>query len=358
MNEDGADSTRLEPTDTSLRPLSDIAVRDELVWALVEAAPDGIVMVDEAGRIVLLNRQVEDLFGYDRSQLLGRSVEELVPESLRDAHKAHRTGFRAEPQTRAMGSGLTLHGRRRDGREFPVEISLSPLETDDGLLVVAVVRDISDRVEAEARLQRAAQEMRLLEDRERIARDLHDIVIQRLFAAGMSLQGAVSLIEEPDVVERIDHVIDELDETIRELRTAIYGLQSHAVRAGGLREGIMRVIAEERDVLGIEPRVSLDGLVDVVTDDVAEHLLAVLREALSNVARHAEASSVDVSIQADDSVSLRVVDNGVGVSGGSSSGRGLRNMSDRALELGGRYEVRARPGGGTVVEWTVPNPMS
>jgi two-component system sensor histidine kinase DevS len=483
MSEDLASRTRPEPADVSLRRLSDFAVGHEVVSAVVDAAPDGIVMVDEAGRILLVNRQVEDLFGFDRSELLGRGVEELVPERFRNVHRAHRTRFRAEPQTRPMGTGMTLHGRRRDGSEFPVEISLSPLATAAGLLVIAVVRDvtvrveieadarrvhelldaardglfifdrstlrftyvnegaagqvgytreqlltmtplhiapeftesqfrdrlaplasgveesttfttvhrrsdgvdvpvevvvqapaasgqpeggsfvalvrdISDRVEAETRLHQAAQEMRLLEDRERIARDLHDIVIQRLFAAGMSLQGAASIIDEPDAVERIDRVIDELDETIRELRTAIYGLQTHTVRTGGLREGVMRVIAEERDALGTEPRVSLDGLVDVVADDVAEHLLAVLREALSNAARHAQASSVEVSIQVNDAVTLRVVDNGVGLSGGSSSGRGLQNMADRALEMGGRSEVRDRPGGGTVVEWTVPNRMS
>jgi PAS domain S-box-containing protein len=109
-----------------LRPLSDIGLSDELVWGLFDAAPDGIVMIDESGRIVLVNRQVEDLFGYDRSELLGRTVEELLPEGLRQVHKAHRTRYRAEPRTRAMGSDLMLLGRRKDGAEFPVEISLSP----------------------------------------------------------------------------------------------------------------------------------------------------------------------------------------------------------------------------------------
>ena len=137
----------------SLQPLSDAGLTDEGAWALLDAAPDGIIMVDEAGRILLVNRQTEELFGYDRGDLLGRPVDDLLPERLRQIHRADRTRYRVEPRTRSMGAGMTLFGRRADGSEFPVEISLSPMKTDGGLRVVAAVRDITERtkLEAEAR---------------------------------------------------------------------------------------------------------------------------------------------------------------------------------------------------------------
>ena len=119
--------------------LSDRGLPDDAVRAVFDAAPDGIVMADEAGQILMANRQVEQLFGYGRGDLLGRSVDDLLPESLRQVHRAHRTRYRVEPRTRTMGAGLHLLGRRSDGSEFPVEISLSPIKTDDGLRVVAAI---------------------------------------------------------------------------------------------------------------------------------------------------------------------------------------------------------------------------
>ena len=133
------------------------AMDAEAILGLVDAAPDGIVMADEHGSILFANRRTEELFGYGREQLLGRSVEELLPEPLRQVHRAHRTRYRAEPRLRSMGAGLVLFARRADGTEFPVEIGLSPIETSEGLRVVAVVRDVTERVTAE-REQREVRE--------------------------------------------------------------------------------------------------------------------------------------------------------------------------------------------------------
>ena len=123
---------------------------DATVWALVDAAPDGLVMADEQGLVLLVNRKVEELFGYDRAELVGQPVEMLIPDGLRAAHRAHRTRFRAEARARAMGAGLLLFGRHSNGAEFPVEISLSPLRTSAGLRVIAAVRDVSERLAVEA----------------------------------------------------------------------------------------------------------------------------------------------------------------------------------------------------------------
>jgi len=344
-------------SEASLPPVSEAGVAADVIWAVVDAAPDGLVVTDEDGAVLLVNRQTEALFGYERSELLGRPVEDLLPERFRLTHRGHRAGFQADPRTRAMGSGLRLFARRKDGTEFPVEVSLSPLRSGSDLFAVAAVRDVSERMAAEAQLGEAAQELSLLEDRERIARDLHDTVIQRLFAAGMTLQGLSALLgDDDDATRRIDMVVDELDGTIRELRTAIYGLQTRVERPAGLREEVLRVLGEERSALASEPRIHFEGVLDAVPDRIVQALLPVLRELLSNVARHARARDLAVEVKATpDDVVLTVTDDGIGIGDAPVHGNGLRNMTDRAKELGGDFRIDARPDCGSGAVWRVPN---
>lgn len=143
----------------AIRDVTESRRAETMFRGLLETAPDAIVIVESDGRILLVNRQVELLFGYDRHELIGGPVETLVPERFRPRHGAYRDGYVGSPQTRPMGSGLELYGRRRDGTEFPVEISLSPLESDRGTLVSAAIRDISERREQELRLQRQRDEI-------------------------------------------------------------------------------------------------------------------------------------------------------------------------------------------------------
>jgi signal transduction histidine kinase len=200
-----------------------------------------------------------------------------------------------------------------------------------------------------------AERVAVFEDRDRIARDLHDLVIQRLYATGMSLQGTVSMIAAPDAADRVSRAVDALDETIHEIRSSIFALQARPeVAVPGVRARVLAVVDEMTPMLGFPPSLQLDGrLDDVIPEEVAEHLLGALREALSNVARHAGASRVDVSLRAGDDVSLVVADDGQGLQDVSRRS-GLGNLEERAAQLGGSMKVESAPGAGTTLSWRVP----
>ncbi|MFF5209621.1 GAF domain-containing protein [Streptosporangium sp. NPDC000396] len=207
---------------------------------------------------------------------------------------------------------------------------------------------------AESRMD--AERLGLLEDRDRIAKDLHDVVIQRLFAVAMTLMSTARLVDRPEASSRLQNAIDELDGTIRQIRSTIFALQTSRQEGdAGLRAQIVALVEDTRGHLGFMPGLTLEGPLDSkVPPEVAEHLLAVLREALSNIVRHAKASQADVRAEVNnDRFTLVVRDNGIGLSeGGRRSG--LRNLQERALQLGGSFEIESSPGDGTRLTWSVP----
>ena len=219
-----------------------------------------------------------------------------------------------------------------------------------------------------AERRRSVEQLALLEDRDRIARDLHDLAIQRLFATGMTLQSAVRFVEHPQAEERLLRAVDDLDETIRIIRSTIFGLRAHESGPGahGLRARLTRIVEETVPTLGFRPSLRMEGLVDTdVPGEVAEHAVPVLREALSNVARHARAGAVEVAVVVRErALTLTVADNGVGPKeydqpdghGGGHRG-GLRNLAERAERLGGAMTVERRETGGTRLTWRVPLPV-
>lgn len=206
------------------------------------------------------------------------------------------------------------------------------------------------------RLHDRVRMISVLDDRERIGRDLHDKVVQRLFAVGMALQSATRITQLDLVRERIDKAIDDLDATMTEIRTTIFELGDSAL-PGGLRLGIVRLVDELSPTLGVRPEVSFRGAIDnAIPQSTADDLLAALREILSNVSRHAQATRIVLILNVDEDVALEVVDNGVGIVAHSADGRGLGliNLRRRAEILGGTFELQAVDTGGTRAIWRVP----
>jgi len=199
-----------------------------------------------------------------------------------------------------------------------------------------------------------AERFAVFEDRDRIARDLHDQVIQRLYATGMSLEGMSARIGDPMTRQRVGDAVDALDETIKEIRSAIFALQLRPEQDQTLRTRILAVTGEAAAVLGFAPELRMAGPLDeTVPEETEEHVLAVLREALSNAARHSGASQVSVTVEAGDELLLTVRDNGVGIRDPARRS-GLSNMEERAVQLGGTMRAGVRETGGTELEWRVP----
>jgi signal transduction histidine kinase len=290
--------------------------------------------------------------------ILGLLIVDAKPLRLPDLTE-HPDSYGFPPNHPPMRSFLGVPVRVRDvvfGNLYLTDKRSAEVFTDvDEELVVGLAAAAGVAIE-NARLHTRLHELALVEDRERIARDLHDTVIQRLFATGMSLQGTVHLVtNDPTAAsERIEAAVDELDLTVKHIRTAIFGLEETRARGGDARNRILALANEAAGPLGFEPRVMLDGPIDSAVDQgVVTDLLATLREALSNAARHAHASKVDISVVVTDGdVRLTVTDDGIGPPDVTTPrGKGLANMAARAARLNGSLEVRAGEDGGTVLEW-------
>ena len=326
-------------------------------WVLFESIPEMVVVVDTAGVILYANARCQDIVGWTPPELVGQPIETLVPARLQGGHRAHRKVYTDDPRARPMGSDLLLTAQHCSGREVSVEIALSPLSGEIGEVAatVATVRDVSERLETAAKLVEAQTKLEVLDDRDRIARELHDSVIQRLFAAGLHLQASSG---RADIADRVSVVVDEIDEAIREIRGAIFTLHRPAQLDSGLEAALRASINEAARLLGHRPTLRLGGILGNLSPELGAELLAVLREALMNVAKHAEATKTEVSLDvATDDVTLVVLDDGLGLSATDAAhtgGLGLRNIRERAMRLNGEVEFSEVQPRGTQIRWIAP----
>ncbi len=255
--------------------------------------------------------------------------------------------------TSFLGVPVQVHGEPYGILYLTNKKTAPEFSEDDEELVDALAMAAGIAI-GNARLHGLVRDRALTEDRDRIARDLHDSVIQRLFAIGLSLQGTARLVERPEAVMRIGEAIEKLDETIRQLRKAIFDIEL-TINKEGLHPKVLDLVHELRPVLGLLPQVSFSGPVDtVVTDSLVEEVLAVLREALTNVGKHAHASQVVITVAAGEELRLVVADDGDGIGDGNAAGLGLKNLRQRAERLGGSVELGRSREGGTRLTWHVP----
>jgi signal transduction histidine kinase len=293
--------------------------------------------------------------------ILGLLITDPRPLRLPDLTK-HAASFGFPPNHPTMrsflGVPILVRGEVFGNLYLTDKESAEAFTDEDEALTIALAAAAGAAID-NTRLHARLQELAVLEDRDRIAMDLHDTVIQQLFAIGLSLQGTARVIEQPNVAARLQSAVDDLDGTIKQIRSTIFAL-STGVRGPttGVRDEVLAVVSEVSRWLDGEPQVHFDGpLATALTDEQAGEMVAALREMLTNVNRHAGAKLVKVAVVATaDTVTVTVEDDGVGPppAGTGSGGRGLVNLRTRAFRLGGEFELRARPRGGAIAEWRIP----
>ncbi len=289
--------------------------------------------------------------------LLGHLIDHPHPLRLADL-RDHPASVGVPPDHPPMGSflGVPIHlGEAVYGNLYLAEKS-EGFDDLDERLVVALAAAAGVAI-ANARLYGALlaareehAQLAVYADRDRIARDLHDVVIQRLFATGLSLDRSSRRIEDPTASERVAEAIEEIDGTIREIRRTIFELGDRT----DLDSAIRRVVDAAAEALEHPPEVEIDGDLELLDPALGQHVLAVVREGLTNVARHARAERVSVVVRVDDDLSVRVTDDGRGIAVHPRRDSGLRNLRERAHARGGSVAVTPLAHGGTQLIWRVP----
>jgi PAS domain S-box-containing protein len=334
---------------------------------ILEDAPDARVLVDPTGRVELVNLQTESLFGYSRSELIGRPVETLISESHRHRHLVLRTNLGVRPSWNSASKGFEFFGLRKDKTEFPVEITLSHLNMDDGTLASLAIRDITDRKQAQKTLETTALRLRLLaqhlqtvreEERSRIARDIHDELGQSLSGLKMELYSIYRRLPNSDasLTERAQASLERVDEIIRNVQRTSAELHPRALDLG-LLTAIEWQAEEFQSRSGMSCEMELPSSEIPLERQQSLALYRIVQEALTNVARHSCATEAKISLtQEDGKVLLEIVDNGKGLNGNGSGlhSFGITSMQERAEVLGGTFTIESTRDKGTTVRVKMP----
>lgn len=344
---------------------------------IFESAPNGFILVDEQGRLVMVNRMAEQLFGYDRSELIGQPVEVLVPTELRHGHKDHRRGYNRQPHTRAMGANLDLLAMRKDGSRFPVEIGLTPIPTAEGQLIVGSVVDLTARKKAEqeleqyrdhleqmvqektAELQRETEEKTKLEERQRLGRELHDSVSQALYGIGLGVRTALAQLDrEPEKArEALEYVLSLTDSGLTEMRALLFKLRPQSLENVSLAQALASQLAALKVRFELDTRAQTPEEEPALALELKHAVFRIALEALNNAVKHAHPTCLSLRLEyPDGDLVLEIEDDGAGFdpSRRFPGHHGLESMRERAHRLGGSLQIESWPGKGTAVRCRLP----
>jgi len=335
--------------------------------ALFEAAAQAIFVVDQGGRIAMVNPATEKMLGYAESELIGQPVELLVPENLRGGHAGHRTRYFHNPQNRPMGFGLDLQARKRDGTIFDVEISLSYFRLGQETLAVAFMSDISKRKADEQAIRRQREDLRSLagrlmtaqdDERRRIARDLHDDLSQKLAYLAMDLGKLASNPAAREMLDQLRALQRRAREAAESVRLISHQLHPSILDDIGLQAALEQYCEEFEERSGIRTHFLSRDVPDSLPREVASSMYHIFQESLRNVSKHSDTEEVFVTLEFVDHVlRLNVRDEGVGLSAEQlkpGAGIGIMGMKERAHLVNGKVSIESQLGEGTEVTVTVP----
>lgn len=321
--------------------------------AVIDALPDGVLEFDiEMGRHVTVNPRFCDLVGLTAAEVLAISG---TPPWWDRADEEQIRDLRSQ-----AGIGELLHYemqlRHCSGRYTPVMVTSKVVSREGRSTLLGLFHDLTDERRVAVELDAFRAKLAVFDDRDRIGRDLHDGVIQRLFAAGLQLQSSIG---RPGQEERLLGVVDEIDHAIKEIRTTIFSLHGRRGLDSGLGDALRVAVAESSRLLGHRPQLDVNGPLGVLSEELGTEVLAVTRELLSNVVKHAHASQTTVRVDVDDArVTLTMEDDGVGFEADSVDvGLGVMNIRERAQRWGGTAHMTRRSPHGTLVRWSVPHPL-
>lgn len=344
--------------------LSDADAASSLA-ALLDSAMDAIISIDEAGHIVMFNRAAQDAFGWRADQVMGQPLSRLIPERFRRGHDAHihRFGATGVTSRRKGGAGVVLWGLRADGSEFPMEASISQIETTHGKVFSVIVRDVTERVRARQDLARFATEAAAIREQEksRVARELHDELAQSLTALKMDTIWVRDRVgrDDPALAERVAGMLALLDSSVASTRRIAADLRPLVLDDLGLVPAIEWLVQSFTQRHGVACELDIDESLEL-GEPHATAVFRIVQESLVNVAKHAQATQVSVRVAREgDEIVLSVRDDGLGFDAGAArkpQSLGLIGLRERAQLLEGTVRIESAPRRGTLVEARIPAP--
>ena len=340
---------------------AELKLSESTIRSLLESTPQSVIGVSSDEKIVLVNGTTEKMFGYRPEELIGQPLQILIPENARERHSEYHQVYFANMQTRPMGTGLDLEGRRKDGTTFPVEIGLSVIATSDGKLGVAFVTDISQRKHMEQAARARAEEVQALaaslltaqeEERRRVSRELHDQICQQLASLAMDMGGLVADFPPPEGAQsRVADLRARIIKVSEETRHIAYELHPSVLDDLGVVASLQSLCKEFSERTKIPVEFTGVAMPPEVPREIASCLYRVTQESLENIAKHSGAKRVSVALTLrKGTVLLSVADDGAGFDLEAIKGRGglgFIGMEERTRLIHGKLSIAAKPGHGT-----------